>query len=374
MATLTNGSTYRFICRADSARSLNVYGTVPEYLANVCLYTSSSADICQQWVYRETSGGNYLECRGNPGLVLDLFTGSSGAEGVTDYNAHIFNEVTSTSYITVEDASDGNGDYISIKLADYSDKYLTANQGSNGTSGGVSVNSPGNVYWYGGGLEDYSQDWMPVLVTAGGGDELIEVTDMPDISTYEGSDYVEYFHPDSEMRNGTWLGDNDGAAKQAAIREFYHAAFGYYPASEEYYLYDLYGAQYSDDAGSQYQGEFHTGVDMYGTSSLVIHSAHRGVVTAVGGNFGIVAIYNETQDVTYLYLHMDVSGTTAHVGSSIEVGDVLGTESNVGLGGKNNEHLHIEVRSGRQTVPAPTPTISEPLQSISPYDYLCIDL
>ena len=34
------------------------------------------------------------------------------------------------------------------------------------------------------------------------------------------------------------------------------------------------------------------------------------------------------------------------------------------------QHLHIEVRKGRQTSPAGLPTIDEALTSISPYDYL----
>ena len=159
---LVNGATYRFENRADPNRSLNVYGNSPASLANVCLWTSDDDDICQQWVYRVTGGHAYLLCKGNQNLALDLYTGS-GSSTVKNYNAHVY-APSETSYIEIEES---DGDYIQIKLEDYSNKYLTANQGSNGTSGGKDVNAAGNVYFYNGGLTDDSQDWLPVRLDGG---------------------------------------------------------------------------------------------------------------------------------------------------------------------------------------------------------------
>lgn len=156
---LVNGATYRLQSRADTKRSLNVYGTSPASLANVCLYTNDNNDICQQWVYKKSGSREYFVCKGNQNLALDLFTGSSSAANVKNYNAHVY-APSETSYITVEEISGG---YIRIKL-DYNDRYLTANQGSNGTSGGKDVNAAGNVYFYNGGLTDLSQDWKPILL------------------------------------------------------------------------------------------------------------------------------------------------------------------------------------------------------------------
>lgn len=158
MSILIDGATYRFENRADGNRSLNVYGTSPAILANVCLWGSDDDDICQQWVYEEsaTEDHGYLRCKGASNLYLDVYTGS-GASTVVGYNAHVYTK-SSTAYLEIEEISDG---YIRIKSM-YNGRYLTANQNSGGTSGGTDVNAAGNVYFYGGGLTDLSQDWLPV--------------------------------------------------------------------------------------------------------------------------------------------------------------------------------------------------------------------
>lgn len=53
----------------------------------------------------------------------------------------------------------------------YHGRYLTATQNGGGTSGGTDVNAPGNVYFYGAGLTDLSQDW---LLDEGGDEEPSE--------------------------------------------------------------------------------------------------------------------------------------------------------------------------------------------------------
>ena len=162
MSILKDGATYRFANRADGNRSLNVYGTSPVSLANVCLWGSSSDDICQQWVYEASANGNrgYLRCKGASGLYLDVYTGS-GAANVVGYNAHVY-AISNTAYLEIEEIAGG---YIRIKSM-YNGRYLTANQGSGGTSGGKDVNAAGNVYFYDGGLTDRSQDWLPVRMDA----------------------------------------------------------------------------------------------------------------------------------------------------------------------------------------------------------------
>ncbi len=162
MSILKDGATYRFENRADGSRSLNVYGTSPVSLANVCLWGSSSDDICQQWVYEASANGNrgYLRCKDASGLYLDVYTGS-GAANVVGYNAHVY-AISNTAYLEIEEIAGG---YIRIKSM-YNGRYLTANQGSGGTSGGKDVNAPGNVYFYDGGLTDRSQDWLPVRMDA----------------------------------------------------------------------------------------------------------------------------------------------------------------------------------------------------------------
>ncbi len=160
---LQNGATYRLENRADGRRSLNVYGNAPANLANVCLWNSDDNDICQQWVFKVVDGHRYFVCKGAPGLALDLFTGSSATANVNNFNAHVY-APSSTSCLVMESASDGNSGYCRIRLENNTAKYLTANQGSNGTGAGRDVNAAGNVYWYKGGLTDYSQDWKLVLI------------------------------------------------------------------------------------------------------------------------------------------------------------------------------------------------------------------
>lgn len=160
---LVRNATYRLENRADGGRSLNVYGDAPTNMANVCLWTSKNSDICQQWIYKKEGGHKYFVCKGAPSLALDLFTGSSSTTNVKNYNAHVY-APSDTSYLEIEDASDGNSNYIQIRLANNSAKYLTANQNSNGSASGKDVNAAGNVYFYKGGLDDFSQDWRPVRI------------------------------------------------------------------------------------------------------------------------------------------------------------------------------------------------------------------
>lgn len=159
-----NNAIYRFICRADTERALNVYGStgsIPSPLKNVCLYDSSPSDTCQQWIYKEKNGNKYFVCKMNPELALDMYTGS--VSGQNNVNAHVYGP-SATSYLAFEDTDSG---YIKIKLARYSNKYLTANQGYNGDNDGRTTHDRGNVYWYAGGLTDHSQEWKPVLVEDG---------------------------------------------------------------------------------------------------------------------------------------------------------------------------------------------------------------
>ena len=206
--TFKNNATYRFICRADTGRSLNVYasaGTAPS-LSNVCLWTSSSSDMGQQWIYKESGSNKYFVCKANPSVALDMYTGSTS--GQNNVNAHVY-APSSTSYLAFEDTDSG---YIKIKLARYSNKYLTANQGNNGTSNGRTTHDAGNVYWYAGGLTDHSQEWKPILVDDGGsssggsGNGTIIEGQRPSTLNYDSAPYkvpFNRFHQDYAPGNGT---------------------------------------------------------------------------------------------------------------------------------------------------------------------------
>ena len=408
---LVNGATYRFMNRADQLRSLNVYGNSPSNLANVCLWKSDNDDICQQWVYVEQGSHAYLKCKGNGNLVLDRYTGSVGGNKVVDFNAHVYNEVSDTSYIVVEDAP-GDGNYVRIRLEDevyldsvdvpgYYTMYLTANQGSNGSSGGKDLNAAGNVYFYHKELGDKSQDWLPIRLD-GGTDpdpepepepepEEVVVTGMPSCWAY--SSDKEYFHPSSGMVPGDFMTKNNGKAILTKIHDFYEKVFNTtlkYEDDEgnedeeankvdsrqnmDKYGYSLYGSR--TVGNGIFNGTYHLGVDMTRWHGAPVYSAHAGELLYAGGNR--IAIYDPVKNVTYLYLHTDIDSSIAGCGSdfddpvNITVGQLLGTQSDVGLG-NGNDHLHFEVKKGRDSATEmPTDDLDDSVIGLYeiPYDYM----
>ena len=316
---LQNGATYRLENRADGRRSLNVYGNAPANLANVCLWNSDDNDICQQWVFKVVDGHRYFVCKGAPGLALDLFTGSSATANVSNFNAHVY-APTSTSYLIMESASDGNSGYCRIRLANNTAKYLTANQGSNGTGAGRDVNAAGNVYWYKGGLTDYSQDWKLVLIE--------EAPSQP-----EPGDTQKLRLPIngenclSASRNPSWNG--------------------------------AYAIQYKQP---------HYGADLACAGNTILKGLGRGTVVGAGwnkteGNY-VSVLYNScipvnggaTKDIVVRYFHMNQ--ISVNIGDDVTTSVVLGYSGNKGEWAFGAYHVHIEV--DRDTAnPNSTPSIPE---------------
>ncbi|MBS4784478.1 MAG: M23 family metallopeptidase [Clostridiales bacterium] len=388
---LKNGTIYRFVNDYHDGYGLNIYGTGAGSIKggqNVCLYPASSDDKMQQWkaVDAEEEADTFRLCAVlKSNYVLDCSDGSIA----TSYknNAHMCEENgTSDADCALEVEPVGNN-RVMIRLSQ-KDLYLTATtvaEDDTELSNNISTSAAlrggkegrGNVYWKAaaseGSMTWKKQCWEVIEVSGGSepepepepdpGKEVV-VTGMPSCWAYPNS--KEYFHPGSGMVNGTWS-KNGGAAKERAIKAFYKEVFDQTSAPNDKCLYNLFGAKYAVPA---YKGKYHSGIDMNVAYGAEIHSAHSGEVTGVGGNYGIVAIYDEEKDVTYLYLHMDVTNTDARVGGFIKKGDFLGTQAYTGLASENDTHLHIEVRAGRQDNPAGLPTIDQALTSISPYNYL----
>lgn len=362
MATPIQGKYYRFNnVGATNAkglkRRLNLYssGSTADGM-NVVLYDPDTSNE-QVWKYGTNSK---LHIKTNETFCLDRLNYASSAN---HNNADIWTALVAENanqQIEFEDKTT----YIRIKLKGTS-LYLTAYNNANGTGAGKTPKSDGNVYWAASSTSTL-QRWTAEEVggsSGGTGTQAIKVTGMPSgdrTTLYSGN--VETFHPGSGMVNGTWS-QNSGAAKVSAIKRFYKAVYGYDAAYNDAYLYNLFGAKYS--GGTQY----HSGVDMFGTGSLSIKSAHTGVVTCKGGSgYGEVGIYDAAKNKTYLYLHMNLTGSKAVIGQTINKGDLLGTQSDVGI--PKSYHLHFEVRDGRCTNPAGLPLVTQSLTSISPYDYM----
>lgn len=385
---IVNGKTYRFINVYHDGYGLNIYGTEGTDIKggqNVCLYSASTTDQMQQWEIEERGSNGYrLHAVLKPSYVLDCSDGSISTSyknnahmcaetGTTDVDCAVEFEYVSSNQVRIHLGQKGL--CLTATTVAENDAELSNNISTSAALRGGSTGR-GNVYWASpaseGSMTWKKQCWEVVEV-GGGTDpdpepgEDITVTGMPDCIEY-GEEKTEYFHPDSGMVNGSWS-KNDGLTKEEAVRSFYHKVFGYDPHDDQHFLYNLYGAKYNVDG---YRGKYHTGIDMYGIpgtaangeDKLTIHSAHAGTVVFIGTGYGTVAIYDGHR--TYLYLHM--KNICVSAGDSIKVGDKLGIQSHTGL--TNGDHLHIEVQEGKAKSEAALPTINDPIESISPYEYL----
>lgn len=398
---LKNGATYRLLNRADGDRSLNVFGNRPASQANVCLWSSNSNDICQQWIYKEEGNRKYFLCKGNTGLALDLFTGSSSGANVTNYNAHVYRP-TDTSAVEIEYISNS---YIRIKLS-RNGKYLTANQGKNGSSAGKDVNAAGNVYFYKGGLTDYSQDWKPILLEDGQkpepdpdpkpepGDTTPTPIDPPnniesvnimqrynaplsftgpmiDIKNVGNDSSVEYYHCGSGFRPSeggmNFLDTENGNTILSTIQNFAKTVFrlNYLPDRRKtaYYLFGEYDSS----------AKFHHGVDMNIKDGEAIRPFWGGKVISMDGPYGNVNIYVPELGVTTIYLHMNriAEGGSFKVGETIGTDMIIGHQSDVSTQDIES-HLHFEVRQGVRKSAGDNTVSSKNavLTSIVPYGYM----
>ena len=216
--------------------------------------------------------------------------------------------------------------------------------------------------------EWYSIDNFKPNPPTGGDPEEIVVTGMPPCSYYAGG--KEYFHPDSGMVNGDWNKDNDGENILKAIKAFYKAVFGVETDNTEKYAYSLYGSRTVTEEGDRFHGTYHLGVDVNKEQGAKVYSAHSGKLLEAKGNH--IAIYDSEKDVTYFYLYTQIeSSIENNKDIDITKGTLLGKESNVGLGGSNNYHLHFEVQSGRSTSPGiPSRELDNQLPTVSPSQYM----
>ncbi len=302
---LKDGATYRLQNRADSSRSLNVYGISPTSLANVCLYTNNNNDICQQWVYHKVGNREYFTCKG---LALAIFTGLSSVANVKNYNAHV-DDFTETSYVTTKQISDS---YIQIKL-NYNGRYLTANQGSNGTSNGKDVNAAGNVYFYKGGLTDHSQDWKPIL--------LDDDTTNPDTDTdkdpYTALNWSYVFN-DPKNAWGYW---------------------GYSPTGNS-----------NKNNGKPW---IHWGIDIICNIGIPIYAPEAATVFQTGsgdnrGNYIVLKmdqldpVSGRSMYVRFLHMKEQAKVTSGHISK----GTLLGY---VGNSGTKTPHLHLDINTKTST-------------------------
>ncbi len=332
MSILKDGATYRFSNRAaenevnGKGRSLNVYGNSPSSEANVCLWTSDDDDICQQWVYEAsaTEDRGYLRCKElgeeDEELYLDVYTGP-GVSTVVGYNAHAYS-ISNTAYLEIEEISGG---YVRIKSM-YNGRYLTANQGSNGSSTGKDVNAAGNVYFYGGGLTDFSQDWLPVCLD--GCDEPgVEPDDMPT---------KQYLIPPFPVTGVTADFGTDCEQIEAA-QEVGYAVCEKYPHTFHYGI-DLIGRNTNNSADRNIRSSGY-GEVVFTRDPDYPESVALGRIILVKYPNAAYGSGSSKRNIYFLYCHLN--SIEVNEGDMVYPGDVIGVSGSSGFG-TDQIHLHLE--------------------------------
>lgn len=118
----------------------------------------------------------------------------------------------------------------------------------------------------------------------------------------------------------------------------------------------------------------HSGIDMQtkdvsggATADRAFYALNKGVVLASPSNgANAIAVYNESDHITVLYLHARQVFVTP--GTIVDIGDKLGIQGNEGLGhsdNNSNEHVHVELRSGKELLGACGASTT-----LDPLDYL----
>lgn len=351
MSLPVSGKTYTFECLGAEGMFLNLYYSNGVSDGQNVILWEGDGSLEQQWKY---NGSKLLTVR-NTNFALDKYTFSGSAN---NNNADVWTANDPTNQNIVFVATSSGNDVVKIKLAS-SNMYLTAYGFENGTSGGKTPTSTGNVYWTSSDKATMQQ-W--IFREVGGSvdpepGEMITVTNMPS-GIY--SNDTEYFHPQSGMVNGTWV-QNNGSYIQNKIKNYYKTIYGVEPDSADQYLYNLFGAKLTG------RNDYHIGVDIWHGSGSKITSAHSGTVIKAGNtDSNEVAIYDGER--TYYYLHMKdryvEQGDTVIAGKT-----VLGTEGQAGWA--TGSHLHLEVFDGQDFAgPKDTPLVNESIPSICPYDYI----
>ena len=139
MSLPVSGKTYTFECLGAEGMFLNLYYSNGVSDGQNVILWEGDGSLEQQWKY---NGSKLLTVR-NTNFALDKYTVSGSAN---NNNADVWtaNDPTNQNIVFVATSSGDN--VVKIKLAS-SNMYLTAYGFENGTSGGKTPTSTGNVYW-----------------------------------------------------------------------------------------------------------------------------------------------------------------------------------------------------------------------------------
>lgn len=169
--------------------------------------------------------------------------------------------------------------------------------------------------------------------------------------TFEPTEKKEYFSCWGFSRTSFFT-----SALDSKIAEFYDKCFKAaekgIPNTSSRRNYNLFGALYEGkSSSSQYDGKFHTGIDFDPGAGRKVYAPFAGTIVGKTSNYGTVVI--EANGVKYYFLHMTGLAPNKSVNQTIQVGEEIGTVSNIVSGGAASSsmkaHLHIEVQSANST-------------------------
>ena len=186
------------------------------------------------------------------------------------------------------------------------------------------------------------------------------------------SDYWKFVNPEGDTvtvsgSSKIWVrikvagtgGSQDGSDLQRIASHLFDIPLNQIDsASGANYKYNLWGSKpaeyYTETECNGYKGG-HSGIDMQTkdvagdkTADRKFYAVSAGTVIAAGSDkYNTIAIYDEEQDITTLYLH--AREVNIALESTVVVGTLLGVQGDTAAPA---EHVHIEVRKGYHTGPA----------------------
>lgn len=176
----------------------------------------------------------------------------------------------------------------------------------------------------------------------------------------------EYFSAKSNMSDGVW-----STYWTNYLKSFFARLYGGTSSSvtDNNIGNCMYGAIYGS---SVYKGKFHTGLDFYKGGTCDVKCPFTGELLGYDKSYGCVYVYAKNINCTFVFMHMDLSGSEATlkplVNKTINSGTVMEKESNKANGVAINQHLHIEVHAGKKTGYASIPANSyDDIGSVLPY-------
>lgn len=193
-------------------------------------------------------------------------------------------------------------------------------------------------------------------LTQRNGNERVDRGDVVTVFEERGNAYYVRY-PTSRGTKDRWVpksifNDNNGSGSGDVRQKLMYAVF------------KNSGARITCDFdGYQNTNGRHEGIDMVLSHNAPVYATISGTVTRAGGSFNTVAIYDQSNNKTVVYLHFN--SVAVRQGQWVNKGDLVGYQ---GSNGASASHVHIEVRDGKRTAAAKS--VNDPtLDNSNPYDY-----